>query len=150
MTIHTHNSTEHVRLTKQTVNGSQFTLAFCLACSISVMSDGICQTIAARATAGVKPANLPHQARPCSLQHQRNSSHSFNGTYCKLTKGKKCTSLYIQVPAFRLALCGAWVRQRAHTFLLHLAHRSLFCGNAAFERPSELKSVVQCIPASLL
>lgn len=36
------------------------------------------------------------------------------------------------------------------TCALHLAHRSLFCGNAAFERPSELKNVAQCIPASLL
>lgn len=58
-------------ITKQIVNGSQFTLAFCLACSISVMSDGVCQTIAARATAGVKPANLFHQARPCSLQEKK-------------------------------------------------------------------------------
>ena len=36
------------------------------------------------------------------------------------------------------------------TCALHLAHRSLFCGNAAFERPSELKNVAPCIPASLL
>ncbi len=53
----------------------------------------------------------------------------------------------------RIPPCFVWCLGEtacSHVPALHLAHRSLFCGNAAFERPSELKSVVQCIPASLL